>query len=88
MNSIQRMLVIMIQFVIIYLLVLLPYPHAFQRMVRDSYGCNALYFDSFRNMTYRWVHEGISEKTSYTSIDSESMPGVDPEILVELGANF
>ena len=44
----------------IYLLVLLPYPHAFQRTVRDNYGCNALYFDSFRNMTYRWVHGRIT----------------------------
>ncbi len=52
-NSIQRMLVIMAQFTLIYFMVLFPFPHGFQRLMQDQYGCNAKHFDEFFMMIYR-----------------------------------
>ncbi len=68
MNNIQRMVVIMLQFVLVYLIILVPYPHAFQRLVRDKYGCNAEYFNSFRDMMYRSVIGSDFHKTIAISL--------------------
>ena len=45
-NSIQRMLYIMSHFIIVYVIIMFPYPHAFNMLLKDEDGCNAKGFET------------------------------------------
>ena len=51
-NTIQRMLTIMFQFILVYLMIFLPFPHAFQILLRSN-SCDAVPgFQSFAQAAY------------------------------------
>ncbi len=51
-NSIQRMLRIMFQFVVIYAFILMPYPFAFFILLRSKYGCTGPGFEDVLEAFY------------------------------------
>ena len=51
-NSIQQMLTIMVQFLIVYFIVLLPYPHAFLVLVSSDTKCDTEGFESIGQAIY------------------------------------
>ena len=51
-NSIRRMLGVMFNFIIVYLLMLYPYPHAFMVMLKNSSGCQVPGFETLQGGIY------------------------------------
>ncbi len=51
-NSIQKMLTVMLQFLIVYVLIMLPYPHAFNVLVRSAPDCNTHGFEDIAQAGY------------------------------------
>ena len=51
-NSIQRMLIVMFQFLIVYVILLIPYPHAFYFLLRETDQCQVAGFSSLMDATY------------------------------------
>ena len=51
-NSIQKMLRIMVQFLIVFFFVLIPYPHAFLVLLSSDTNCKIKGFDSIGEATY------------------------------------
>ena len=51
-NSIRRMLGIMFNFIIVYGIMLYPYPHAFMVMLKNSSGCQVPGFETLQNGIY------------------------------------
>ena len=51
-NSIRRMLGIMFNFIIVYGLMLYPYPHAFMVMLKNKSGCQVPGFETLQNGIY------------------------------------
>ena len=51
-NSIRRMLGIMFNFIIVYGIMLYPYPHAFMVMLKNNLGCQVPGFETLQNGIY------------------------------------
>ena len=51
-NSIQKMLGIMINFTIVYFIMIFPYPHAFLALLKGNSGCKLEGFESVWNGMY------------------------------------
>ena len=51
-NTIQRMLTIMFQFILVYLMIFLPFPHAFQILLRSNSCDTVPGFQSFAQAAY------------------------------------
>ena len=51
-NSIQKMLTIMVQFLIVYIFILIPYPHAFLLLLSNDQECKPKGFDDIGHAIY------------------------------------
>ncbi len=72
-NSIQEMLAVMLQFIIVYVIILIPFPHAFQVLLRTESTCDTVKdFESFGMGSYS-VFRIMLNMVDLTSYNSEGV---------------
>ena len=82
----QRMVYVLIQFIVVFVLVMLPFPHAFYRLLQGTDGCANLEFSPSFHVTYYNTFTVLLNMVDFTQF--ESSLGSGDYILLLLLHNF